>query len=139
MFFIQIEDGESAAEVILFPKTFARVEQWLTEYHVFLVKGAVDITDPTKLKLKAFQMAPVERALQEWPQIQQAIFELPAHFDEAVLTHFKEKLVNGTIPASCLFHEQGKKLRLSLTQKIALDGDILAAYAKLGISTRIML
>ena len=139
MAFIQIEDGDSAAEVILFPKTFAQVEQWLSEYHVFLIKGAVDITDPNKLKLKAFQMAPIELALQEWPQIQHALFELPTHIDESLLTQITQKLVNGTIPTSCLFHDQGKKLRLILKQKIALDGDILSELGELGVKSRIIL
>ena len=139
MAFIQIEDGDSAAEIVLFPKTFAQVEQWLSEYHVFLIKGAVDITDPNKLKLKAFQMAPIELALQEWPQIQQALFEMPTHIDEALLKQITQKLVNGAIPASCLFHDQGKKLRLLLKQKVALDGDILTELAQLGVKSQIIL
>ncbi len=45
MAFIQIEDGQTTAEVVLFPKTFATVENWLAHYHVFLVSGAIDVTD----------------------------------------------------------------------------------------------
>ncbi len=139
MAFIQIEDGESTAEVILFPKTFAQVENWLSEYHVFLIKGAIDITDPKQLKIKAFQMAPIDLALQEWPQIQHAILELPVTLDQKLLAAFKESLIKGTTPSSLLFSEQGKKLRLAMKQKIALDGDTLTELSKLGIKARIAL
>ena len=139
MAFIQIEDGESTAEVVLFPKTFAQVESWLSDYHVFLIKGAIDITDPKQLKIKAFQMAPIDIALQEWPQIQHAILELPAAFDQELMASFKENLVKGSIPTSLLFSEQGKKLRLKMKQKIALDGDTLSSMAQLGITAKIVL
>ena len=139
MSFLQIEDGDSTAEVILFPKTFAQVEQWLSNHHVFLIKGAIDSTDPSKLKIKAFQMAPIELALQEWPNIQHAIFELPTDINESLVKAVQEKLVPGSIPASCIFHENGKQLRLSLAQKIALDDDILTELGALGIKSRIVL
>lgn len=139
MAFIQIEDGDNSAEVILFPKTFAQVEQWLTDHHVFLIRGAVDITDSSKLKIKAFQMAPIELALQEWPKIQHAIFSFPTPIDEATLSTMQEKLASGTIPASCVFEENGKKLRLSLSKSVALDNDILTELNALGVISRVVL
>ena len=139
MAFIQIEDEETSAEVILFPKTFALVEQWLDTHHVFLIKGAVDITNPRQLKIKANQCVPIELALQEWQSIQHALFELPMDIDEQLLTSFQEKLSKGSIPASCVFHDQGKKLRLAMRQKVALDAEIIATLAQLNIHVSLAL
>jgi len=133
MAFIQLEDEESTAEVILFPKTFAQVEQWLDDHHVFLVKGAVDSTNPKQLKIKANQCVPIELALQEWQPIQHALFELPMEIDEQLLASFQQKLSSGSIPASCIFHDQGKKLRLAMRQKVALDAEMIAAIERLHI------
>ena len=139
MAFIQLEDEEATAEVILFPKTFAQVEQWLDTHHVFLVKGAVDNTNPRQLKIKANQCVPLELILQEWQPIQHALFELPMDIDEQLLKSFQEKLSTGSIPASCLFHDQGKKLRLSMRQKVALDAESIKAIEELNIKVQLAL
>jgi len=51
----------------------------------------------------------------------------------------QEKLASGTIPASCVFEENGKKLRLSLSKSVALDNDILTELDALGVISRIVL
>ena len=139
MAFIQLEGKESAAEVILFPKTFAIAEQWLDEYNIFLVKGAVDISNSKQLKIKANQIVPIELVLQEWKPIQHAIFELPLQVDEQLLIQFQQNLLKGAIPASCLFHDQGKKLRLAMKQKVALDVDMMETLEKLNIHISVAL
>ncbi len=139
MAFLQIEDEESSAEVILFPKTFAQAERWLDEHHVFLVQGAIDVTNPKQLKIKANQIVPLELVLQEWQQIKHTIFELPLEISEELLTAFKQTVGNGPIPASCVFHDQGKKLRLAMKQKVALDADTVLALEKLHIGVRVAL
>jgi hypothetical protein len=106
---------------------------------VFLVKGAVDVTNPKQLKIKANQCVPIELALQEWQQIQHALFELPLEIDEPLLTTFQQKLSTGSIPASCIFHDQGKKLRLSMRQKVALDEQTINALAQLNIHVSLAL
>ena len=140
MAFIQLEDGTSTAQVILFPKTFAATEQWLADYHVFLVKGAVDITDPKKLKIKASQAVPIDLILQEWKPIHHATFQLPQQIDEAMLKQLQTILAtSGPIPSSCIFHDQGKKLRLAMKRKVALDKEILDKIEHLKIKTLISL
>ena len=56
MAFVQLEDMHTAAEIILFPKTFAQVEQWLDDYHVFFIKGPLDLTAPEKCKIIANEL-----------------------------------------------------------------------------------
>ena len=41
MAFALFEDYQSKAEVVIFPKLFAIVEEQLNSYNVFIVKGAV--------------------------------------------------------------------------------------------------
>ena len=137
MAFVQLEDGEHVAEIILFPKTFAMVEKWLDEYHVFFCKGGVDNADPRKLKIKANQMVPAELMLSEWHPIQHAIFELPTPLEGSALTSISQTLTSGPISVSCLFIDQGKKLRLSMKQKIALNADIIQDLAQLKVKTKI--
>ena len=139
MAFMQLEDGTQTAEVILFPKTFAAAEQWLSDYQVFLVKGAVDSTNPKQLKIKAERCIPMELVLSEWQPIQHAIFELPAQIDEHLLEAVSKTMIDGPIATSLVFHEQGKKLRFALRQKIALDNELMASLESMGIRTRIII
>lgn len=139
MGFLQLENEEATAEVILFPKTFAQAEQWLDTHQVFLIKGAVDSASTKQLKIKANQCVPLELALQEWPAIQHVLFELPMEIDDRLLSAFQRHLHPGTIPASCIFHDQGKKLRLSMRQKVALDTNIITSIENLNIQVFIAL
>ena len=137
MSFLQIDDGEQTAEVVVFPKTFAQIEQWLSDYHVFLVAGTLDITDSQALKIKANKCIPMEIVLQEWQSIPYAILTLPLSINEALLKTIKSHLIEGSTVASILFEENGKNLRITMTQKIALDIELILALEKLG--TRVAL
>lgn len=139
MAFLQLEDGEHSVEVVLFPKTFATVEPWLADYHVFLISGAVDITDPKLLKIKAHKMIPMELVLQEWQPIQYALLELPSTITAPYVESIANTLINGTTPAAIIFHDHGKKLRLSLQKTIGLDESIMLALEKMGIRMHIKL
>jgi len=127
MAFIQLEDMDTSAEIILFPRTFAKVEQWLDDYHVFIVKGGLDLTASNQCKIKANELVPVELVLQEWPRMGKASFTLPQNIEEEALKALKEKLVRGTIPLEFIMHENGQKLRLTTKGKIALDADMVKA------------
>ncbi len=137
MAFLQVEDLEHSAEIVLFPKTFNQTSQWLDNHHVYLIKGAVDITSTRQLKIKADNCIPIELVLQEWQPIQHALFTLPDDVNEEMLNTLKQTFINGPLAASLVFKENNKDLRLSLKQKIALDNDLIGAIEKLGISARI--
>jgi DNA polymerase III, alpha subunit len=137
MAFLQIEDLEHSAEIILFPKTFTQSSQWLDTHHVYLIKGAVDITSTRQLKIKADHCIPIELVLQEWQPIEHAIFTLPDTIDNQLLTNLKQSFVNGSLATSLVFQENSKKLRLALKQKITLDSNLLDSIERLGISAKI--
>lgn len=140
MAFVQLEDMSSSAEIIVFPRTFKAVEQWLDgDYHVFLVKGAVDLTAQQKCKIKANELVPIELALQEWTSIGKAEFELPISFDEELITTIKENLVAGKIPLQFVFHENGKKARLATRKRVALDAQMLESIEKEDVQVKIAL
>lgn len=139
MAFVQLEDMSGSAEVILFPKTFAKVEGWLDNYHVFVVKGALDLTATNQCKIKANDFVPVELVLQEWSRIEKASLELPPNIEESMLEKLKEHLVAGKIPLEFIFRENGKQLRLRTKKRIALDADLVALFQQLAIQVSCIL
>jgi len=130
MSFVQLEDSASTAEMVIFPKTFAKVEQWLDNYNVFVVKGFVDAESSRKCKIKVQDMVPIELVLQEWPQVGSVAFTLPPLLVEEQLEKLKASLVTGPIPLGFIFHENGKKLHLVTKMKIGLDQQMLCALEK---------
>jgi len=137
MAFIQLEDMESHAEIILFPKTFKAVEQWLDGYHVFVVKGAVDITSQQKCKIKADSCVPIELLLEEWPAISKLSLTMPPRITDALLQRMKELLSKGKIPLELVFYENGQKLRLTTKEKVAIDSEIIMHLEAESIAVRL--
>lgn len=128
MAFVQLEDAHGMqAEVILFPKTFKKVEPWLSSHHVFMVKGALDLTAQQKCKIKANDLVPVELLLTEWPQIQKITFGLPSTINETALQEIKKLFSTGKIPVEFLFHENGKNVQITAKQSIAISAAMLQA------------
>lgn len=135
MAFVQLEDAASgAAEIIVFPKTFAKVEQWLGSYHVFIVKGSLDLTSTQKCKIIANDFIPLDLFFQEWPHIQKMVIGLPAHFEEQALRDIKGLVARGNTPLEIVFAENGKNLQLITEMKIQLDPVALQALEKCELS-----
>jgi len=138
MAFLQVEGIDGTAEVILFPKLFMRVRQWLDTHHVFMIKGALDLTAST-FKIKADQCVPIERIFQDWKHIARVCFEFPAAITENILTQCKNTITKGIIPLECIIHEQRTTVRIINKQRIALDADMITAIERLGIKVTVTL
>ncbi len=123
MSFVQLEDTQSEAEIILFPRLFKKVEVWLDEYNVFLVRGSVDFASTQKCKILANVFIPLELVFQEWPSIQSATCVMPSTLEENVIQEIKELLSSGRTPLSFRFTENGKNLELKTKKKISLDNE----------------
>ncbi len=121
MAFVQLEDLSGTAELVIFPKLFTKIEPWLDSYHVFIVKGIVDINAAKQAKIKANELVPLELVFQEWQKIEGISFKLPMHVDGTTLQKLKKQLITGTIPLELIFYENEKELRFSTQEKIALD------------------
>lgn len=127
MAFVQLEDSSAKAEVVIFPKLFAQVEEWLTAYHIFVVRGVVDATSSHQCKIKAQQLIPLELLCDQGTGIKRIVLELPEQFDEQFLQQIKTLLVKGSTPLEFIFTEQNKKLRLTTQELIACDFSMIQA------------
>jgi DNA polymerase III alpha subunit len=110
-----------SAEIIAFPKTFARAEKWLSSHNVFIIKGVVDVVEGAGCKIKAQDIVPVELALSEWPNIEHIALTLPDTMAEETIVSIKERLPKGSAQLSLIFRENQKRLRLTAKEKILLD------------------
>lgn len=139
MSFIQLEDSSGTAEIILFPRTFAKIEHWLDEHHVFVVKGSIDTSSERKCKIKATEFVPIDLLLQEWPSIKSVTLTLPNTIEEIQIQKLRDQLIKGKILLSFIFHENGKKLGLTTRERIALDYETVRTMEKKGIKVQFIL
>ena len=137
MAFVQVEDGTSHAEIVVFPSLFKKAQHWLSSHTVFIVKGELDIASHQTCKIKAREIVPLDLFFQEWPTIELASLTLPYEFDEPWIVELKQMLGKGSIPLELIFHDNNKKLRLTTKQKIALDTDLCAQLEARQISIKL--
>lgn len=139
MAFIQCEDLHTNAEIVVFPRLFTKVEQWLNQYHAFVIKGNVDLASAKIIKIKAQEMVPVELVLQHWPKVQSLSLELGHTITREQLILIDKILPAGSSNFSCIFHENGKKIRLDARKKVAVETATIVAIEDLNIKLNIQL
>ena len=67
MAFLQFEDREQNAEVIVFPRLYKQVSEWLSgEHTIFVIKGNLDIVHNNQCKIKAQELVPIELFFDHW-------------------------------------------------------------------------
>jgi len=120
MAFLKLEDETGDIEIILFPRTFNKTKQWLDEHTVFVVKGTLDLAS-SKPKIKANECIPLELILNEWPAIARITGILPSQITQEQIKQLRNSIKRGTSNLEFIFHENGKKLRLSAKQKITIN------------------
>ena len=138
MAFVQIEDYASTAEIVAFPSVYKKIEPWLNDHSVFLVKGTIDQTSTTNCKILANEMVPLELFFEECKTIQEVIINVPTE----QLEHAHNLLKNipaGKIALSIEFHENGKKLQLKTGKKVAISSAFIESLEKQGINLRLVL
>ncbi len=125
MAFVQLEDYQSQAEIVLFPSIFKKVEAWLDEYDIFVVKGNVDAGSVNKCKILANEMVPLELFFQEWKVFTGITLSLPATKQLSELKQIQDLLPKGKTPLYITFQENGKRLKLKTQKTIALDTPLI--------------
>lgn len=135
MAFIQLEDASGIAEIVLFPKTFARAEKWLETYPVFFVRGGVDVAS-SMCKLKANDFVPAELMLTEWPSLQTLTIHVD-HVQKETLEEIKATLVPGNTKLHIQFEENNKQLCLQTKTSVMLDKAILQKIEQLNVTLSI--
>ncbi len=124
MAFVQIEDYSQQCELVIFPSVYKKIEFWLDNYTVFVVKGNVDLSSTTRCKILVNEMVPVELFFQEWKVFTQVTLEYKENQKETP-TDLKNILPAGKIPLFIQFIENGKKLRLQTSKKVHLTEHIV--------------
>lgn len=139
MAFIQLEDQLGSAEIVLFPKQFKKSHEWLNQYHVFVIKGTVDLVSTNTCKIKATEMVPIDLFLQEWPNIRSMSIQLPDAIVEGNLELLKKNITKGTIPLDLLFYEQGKQWRLRVKERMQINTIITEQLKSLDMKLKVEL
>lgn len=137
MAFLQCETKNSKAEIIVFPQLFKRIESWLSQYHIFVIKGVLDLTSGQLCKIKANDLVPIELFFQEWTGITMLSLHLPSLFNETLIEDIKKLLIPGKVSCRFVFSEEQKRLALKSNQPIALDLKTLETLHAQGIRLRI--
>lgn len=139
MAFVQLEDLTGSAEVIVFPKLFAKIEPWLSSHSMFIVKGALDASSSSHCKIKASELVPVEFIFDQWQKIGPATINLPDPFHPKHL-EILTSLQSGKIPLSLIFKDGGDKLvKLTAKKQLSLSLEILDILHDAGFSGSIEL
>lgn len=138
MAFTQIEDLSNHAEIIIFPKLFAKVEAWLHDYSIFVVKGNLDITAMGVCKIKATHMVPLELLFHCWGKMHNVTLQLPTDFSSAQIDKIKA-LPEGQVPMHLQYEEHEKTLKILSRKQIDLKIEIINELNDLGITGKIVL
>lgn len=138
MAFLQIEDLHNHAEIIVFPKLFKQIEEWLHDYTIFVIKGSLDLSASSSCKIKANQCVPFELLFHSWNKIHQLDLHLP---ESASMQHLKllKKLESGNVPLQVTYQEEEKCMKLSSKKQVAISFDLLAEFAQLDVTGKIIL
>ncbi len=130
MAFLQIEDLSNNAEIIVFPKLFAKVENQLNEHSIFIIKGVLDMMSTPVCKILANEICPIDLFFEKWPKVENVILYLPLTTTQSVPASIKEKLATGKTPVHIIFHEEDKRMILKSYRNFTVTFDILLELQK---------
>jgi len=129
MAFLQVEDLQTSAEIIVFPRLFQKIETQLNDHSIFIIKGTLDTMSTGNCKILANEISPIDLFFEKWPNIETVSLILPLDFDESMIISIKEKLTQGKISVHIIFKESDKIMILKSNRKFALNFDILNDFA----------
>lgn len=127
MAFLQLEDSNAKAEIVIFPKLFTQIESWLSTHQLFVVKGSLEVASTRQCKIKAQQLVPLDLIFQEGVGVEKIEFILPAGFDEPFLHEIRSIITKGDIQLEILFSEQETLYRLATQETITVDLRLIEA------------
>lgn len=139
MSFVQLEDRTGSVELILFPKTHARIAHIFAEHTIFIVKGVVDEASSSICKIKVNDCIPLDILIKEGTGIEQITLALPEAVNESLLATIKSTLIKGTIPLKFKFRQNGQTLLLASREKISYNDALLQLISHHNIQAEIRL
>ncbi len=125
MAFAQFEDMHGKADIIIFPRLYAQVQELIEDFNVFVIKGTVDITSERTCKIKANELIPVEQLFEKPKTIQHVTLTLPTRVEPELVQTLKAGLAKGATPLKIQFSENGEQLVLHARHKVACTQEIL--------------
>jgi len=129
MAFIQVEDLTNNAEIIIFPKLFAKIEQKLNEHSMFVIKGTLDIINLPMCKILANELCPIDLFLTQWPTIESITLSLPPQTDINLPSIIKSQITPGKIAVYITFYQEGKQMMLKPYRRFNLSFETLRQLA----------
>ncbi|MCF7900407.1 DNA polymerase III subunit alpha, partial [Candidatus Babeliales bacterium] len=130
MAFVHVEDYNSQAEIVIFPSIFKKVETWLHDFDIFIIKGTVDMSSANKCKILANEMVPLELFFQEWKELTNVTLHIPPATALPNLKEIEMLLPKGKASLHISFFENGKTLKLKTPKKVTLDEHLIEQIEK---------
>lgn len=138
MAFVQLEDYNSKAEIVLFPSVFKKVEKWLDAHEIFVVKGNIE-TGGTTCKILANECVPLELIFDEWKVIPALNLIIPSAPSADLLSDLSSKFKTGQTALNLIFEENGKKLELKTRKKITVNEQLIELFTQEKMNIKITL
>lgn len=124
MAFVQCEDTISNAEIIVFPRLFSAISEWLKDYTIFVITGTTDLSVTGLPKIKAQQMIPLDLVLSEGTGLESLTAVLPDTYDQNIFKIIKEKIRPGDLRLSFIINENNTKVRVNSRAKVLFTKDL---------------
>ncbi len=124
MAFLFLEDSTTTAEIILFPKVYARVASLLEDNAVFAVKGFVDETATGSCKIKAQELIVLDKLFEDHA-VTAVTIALPETNQLLLLESIKGLMQTGRVALNFVLTDNNKKIKLATRQKITLTQEML--------------
>jgi len=129
MAFLQVDDLQASAEIIVFPKLFAKIESYLNDHSIFIIKGALDTMSTGPCKILANEICPLDLFFEKWPNIEMVTLILPTESNLSIAQTIKDTLTQGKISLQIIFKEHEKIMALKTHKRFALSIDQLNELA----------
>lgn len=136
MAFILIEDYTSKAEIVVFPKLFNKVEPWLKNYNIFIVKGIIDPTSNKLIKIKAQSIVPIDLIFEESIS-NKLTLNLKDNTNEKSIIKIKESIIFGSSTLEIKFKENEQLVKIEAKDKIKISKELLEIIEQENIETQI--
>jgi DNA polymerase-3 subunit alpha len=130
MAFLEIEDLTNNAEIIVFPKVFQKLEKYLGEHTIFVIKGNLDTTSIERCKILATEIVPFDLFFTQWPTVQSIQLRLPESLAPESIESIKNEFSFGKFAITILFLEQEKLMQLQPHKKFDISFDLLKKLEK---------
>lgn len=119
MAFITIEDYSKNIEIVIFPKLFIQIENWLSKYKIFICKGIF-----SENKIKASKFFPIDLIFEQIIENISIEFDKD-NFNEDNINKLKYLINSGNSSFDIKFNENGKNFKLIPSFKISIDNSFL--------------